>query len=111
MLNKLKPAGTTSSMESAPTYTRYNTDTHTHKLAQKTKTRKEHSPTNISHSGLIQILYVLALVGFSFHICIVKHLSNLLSSFMRSAQLLSGNVMKIFRFRDRLAGGALYSGR
>lgn len=30
---------------------------------------------------------------------------------MRSAPLLSGNVMKIFRFRDRLAGGALYSGR
>lgn len=32
-------------------------------------------------------------------------------SFMRSAQHQSGNVMKIFRFRDRLAGGALYSGR
>lgn len=32
-------------------------------------------------------------------------------SFMRSARLQSGNAMKIFRFRDRLAGGALYSGR
>lgn len=30
---------------------------------------------------------------------------------MRSAQVLSGNVMKIFRFRDHRAGGALYSGR
>ncbi|TNN79937.1 Neurensin-1 [Liparis tanakae] len=52
MVNKLKPAGIASSMESALTYT----------------------------------------------------------SFTRSAPLLSGNVMKIFRFRDRLAGGALYSG-
>lgn len=32
-------------------------------------------------------------------------------SFMRSARLQSGNAMKIFRFRDHLAGGALYSGR
>ncbi|KAK7887199.1 hypothetical protein WMY93_026820 [Mugilogobius chulae] len=31
-------------------------------------------------------------------------------SFMKNVQLRFGNVMKIFRFRDRQAGGALYSG-
>lgn len=41
----------------------------------------------------------------------MKQSLSLLVSFMRSAQLQSGNAMKIFRFRDRLAGGALYSGR
>lgn len=89
MQSKLKPVGTASSMESAPTYTRYNTYV------------------------LYNLIMVLDLDVCCVLCCNVKktYISDLSSSFMRNAQLLSGNVMKIFRFRDRLAGGALYSGR
>lgn len=77
MLNRLKPKETTSSMESAPTYTRY--------------------------------VFVLCFTDSAWFG--IKYKDFFPVSFMRSAQLQSGNAMKIFRFRDRLAGGALYSGR
>lgn len=48
------------------------------------------------------------------HECDLKYCSHLCffdGSFMKNALLQFGSVMKIFRFRDRQAGGALYSGR
>lgn len=71
---------------------------------------------NYQQYGVRSYLHQVAFCYVFHRLCVIKYhrIKQSLSlpvSFMRSAQLPSGNAMKIFRFRDRLAGGALYSGR
>lgn len=120
MLSKLNPAGTASSMESVPIYTRYWICT---QRQQDNRTSTERPVTNVnsslqSHtsrsweliSDSLKLEFCILIYGGFSHLVLNQPLSPSFS-FMRSAQLQSGNVTKIFRFRDRLAGGALYSGR
>lgn len=96
-------------------------DMHTHTDNRRTST--EYPLTNVnsslqSHtswsweliSDCLKLEFCILIYGGFSHLVLKQPLS-LSFSFMRSAQLQSGNVTKIFRFRDRLAGGALYSGR
>ena len=93
-------------------HTHIHTHTHTHVYTQEREMSMEppfnkYAFTNASsRQSLIPCMFE-TLISCRFSMFGMS----LPSSFTRSARLLSGNVMKIFRFRDRLAGGALYSGR
>lgn len=98
----------------------YGVRSYLHQVLHATNRKRRASSYKYWHPLILTVLYyltsiILISIGFS-SLGLKAHPCQSLSvsrsfSFMRSAQHQSGNVMKIFRFRDRLAGGALYSGR
>lgn len=93
-------------------------DMHTHRHNRDKHRRSCNNSSLQSHtswsweliSDCLKVEFCILIYG-GFSYLVLKQPLSPSFSFMRSAQLQSGNVTKIFRFRDRLAGGALYSGR